>query len=110
MREGELAEECRLCEEEKKTHEAELLQFRQEDKEACVVELREERRLCEEEKEAREAELRVERRNVKREDETRKQMELLQKLVKGIQNQGDAAVRKAQEGKNVKSHEINQGG
>ena len=37
----------------------------------------------------------------KRENETGKQMKLLQKLIEGIQKQGDAVIRKAEEDKDV---------
>ena len=67
----------------------------------------EERRRREEENRAREAEIREERRRrdeelAKREEETRTQMSLLQSLIEGVKRQSEAAVRKAENDKNVK--------
>ena len=70
-------------------------------------ELAEQRCIREEEIENREAALRDERRKrdeelAKREDESRWQMELLKLLVEGVQKQGEVAVCKAEEGKDIK--------
>ena len=67
----------------------------------------EERRRREEENRAREAEIREERRRrdeelAKREEETRTQMSLLQSLIEGVKRHSEAAVRKAENDKNVK--------
>ena len=67
----------------------------------------EERRCREEENRVREAELREEcqRREedlAKHEEESRKQMLLLQALIEGVKKQGEVAVRKAESDKDVK--------
>ena len=71
------------------------------------IELAEERRVREEELRRQEAELREEHHhreeaNARREDEMRHQMELLTKLVEGVNKQGDAALKSIEKDRQVK--------
>ena len=86
---------------------AQMLKALLEDRKRREEEWAEERRRREEENRTREAEIREERRRrdeelAKREEETRTQMGLLQSLIEGVKRQSEAAVRKAENDKDVK--------
>ena len=89
---------------------AQMLKALLEDRKRHEEEWTEERRRWEENR-AQEAEIREERRRrdeklAKREEETRTQMGLLQSLIEGVKRQSEAAVRKAENDKDIKETKL----